>query len=171
MPQGYFKRRKRNPIDIFNKYISKIKNRASCWIWEGTLTSAGYGQFTCNGIVYYAHRFSAQLNIPNPNLLPVVRHKCDNPSCVNPAHLEYGTQKDNVRDMYLRNRNNNTNAPRGEKNCNSILTKEQVIQIRKQYIPGINQYNKSNSSILMSKFNISPGCFYPIINRKTWKHI
>lgn len=28
----------------------------------------------------------------------VVRHKCDNRLCVNPEHLEYGTQGDNLND-------------------------------------------------------------------------
>lgn len=34
----------------------------------------------------------------------VVRHKCDNRRCVNPSHLEVGTQQDNVDDMWERNR-------------------------------------------------------------------
>ena len=37
----------------------------------------------------------------------VVRHKCDNPRCINPEHLEVGTQADNNADMKLRGRARN----------------------------------------------------------------
>lgn len=48
----------------------------------------------------------------------VVRHKCDNPKCINPNHLELGTRKDNAHDRDTRGRNK------------SFLTKEIVLKIR-----------------------------------------
>lgn len=54
----------------------------------------------------------------------VIRHKCDNPICCNPAHLEAGTQKDNVRDMVDRGRFVN-NSPSGEAHGNAILNNAQ----------------------------------------------
>lgn len=54
----------------------------------------------------------------------VVRHKCDNPKCCNPAHLQLGTQKDNVQDMYERGRAVN-NSPSGEAHGNAILNNAQ----------------------------------------------
>ena len=77
-----------------------------CWIWGGVKDQHGYGRvhFMTNKIK--AHRVSYEMRfgpIPDGN---IIRHKCDNPSCVNPNHLEPGTQKDNAVDMSKRGRLN-----------------------------------------------------------------
>ncbi len=54
----------------------------------------------------------------------VVRHKCDNPTCINPEHLELGTQLDNIRDSIHRDRH-----ARGERNGHARLNEEQVREI------------------------------------------
>lgn len=33
-----------------------------------------------------------------------VRHKCDNKHCINTEHLEHGTRKENIEDIYVRDR-------------------------------------------------------------------
>jgi hypothetical protein len=56
------------------------------------------------GKFYLLHRFIyEQMFGPiAPGL--VVRHKCDNSLCINPEHLELGTQKQNMADMIKRGR-------------------------------------------------------------------
>lgn len=77
-----------------------------CWEWCGSRFSSkmDYGRFVFKGENYKAHRAAYEAWVgPIPEGL-VVRHKCDNPPCINPDHLELGTHKDNVRDMMERGR-------------------------------------------------------------------
>lgn len=76
-----------------------------CMEWRGAVNPDGYGvirrvPFRGN----LAHRASYRDYHSTPIEGMVVRHKCDNRTCVNPAHLELGTQRDNVRDMDERGR-------------------------------------------------------------------
>ena len=74
-----------------------------CWLWTGGKT-AGYGDITMKGLDRYTHRISWILtNGPIPEGL-WVRHKCDNPTCVNPAHLELGDAQENAGDRERRGR-------------------------------------------------------------------
>ena len=52
------------------------------------------------------HRLVAQAFLPNPNDLPVVMHKDDNPSNNHINNLRWGTYKDNTQDMINKGRDN-----------------------------------------------------------------
>lgn len=65
----------------------------------------GYGRIDRGGRELLLHRYVYSITfgiILEPGM--VVRHKCDNPSCINPEHLELGTQLENMQDKILRNR-------------------------------------------------------------------
>lgn len=81
-----------------------IRKPDDCWPWQGCRNSKGYGQFGMNRQHYLAHRLSYTVHFgPIPSGLCVL-HRCDNPICVNPAHLYAGTHKDNMRDKITKNR-------------------------------------------------------------------
>lgn len=70
-----------------------------CWIWTGYRLPDGYGTFaaTWNGNKVMAHRWAYEALVgPIPNGL-VLDHLCRVPACVNPAHLEPVTHRENVR--------------------------------------------------------------------------
>jgi hypothetical protein len=79
-----------------------------CWPWLGSLNSKGYGQLSYKDQKLRAHAISFDLH---GGVLPVVigarsvvMHTCDNPICVNPAHLVGGTQSQNMKDAVSKGR-------------------------------------------------------------------
>ena len=88
------------------RFWKNVKKTESCWIWTGSKVF-GYGQLSVYGrgkANIRAHRLSWLLH---HGVIPVglcVLHHCDNPTCVNPAHLFLGTLKDNSRDMFTKQR-------------------------------------------------------------------
>lgn len=90
-------------VRIDERFWSKVDRSGECWVWTGA-KSKGYGIFCALGrTAVRAHRVSWWLEhgaLPTAHVL----HKCDNPSCVRPAHLFLGTDLDNARDRAAKRR-------------------------------------------------------------------
>lgn len=99
----------------------------------------------------------------------IVRHTCDNPSCINPEHLLLGTQKDNMKDMRIRSRENYSKNEvhrikhLGEKNANAKLTEKQARRIKVD--------KKTSTKELMKIFGLAKSSICRIRSGKSWKHI
>lgn len=69
---------------------------ARCWLWDGSHSGQGYGQFWGNGRTEWAHRVVYEALVgPIPDGLQI-DHLCRNPGCVNPGHLEVVTSRENT---------------------------------------------------------------------------
>lgn len=80
-------------------------HKTGCWVWQRSRhCTGGYGQLNIGGRPMLAHRFSWERT--NGKIPPgmQVMHKCDNPACVRPGHLELGTNLDNIIDKRRKGR-------------------------------------------------------------------
>lgn len=136
-----------------------------CWEWLASKhgTYREYGVFSVNGHRTGAHRYSWELhNGPIPEGLDVL-HRCDNPGCVNPAHLWLGTHAENMIDKA--NKGRVVIEPlRGSNHPLSKLTPEKVIRMRS--LKGIMTHRE-----MSREFGVSTCVVSRIINRLMWKHI
>jgi hypothetical protein len=75
----------------------EVTSEDGCWLWTRSPTSGGYGQFRDgSGRTVHAHRVAYRLLVgPVPTGL-VLDHLCRTKLCVNPAHLEPVTQRENT---------------------------------------------------------------------------
>jgi hypothetical protein len=136
-----------------------------CWNWQAA-SWVGYGQFRANGKMIRAHRFSYELHHgPIPKGQHVC-HSCDNPSCVNPAHLFLGTPAENAADSKAKGRTlSSAKSHPGELHGRAILTRQVVLEIRKRHAAGERQV------VLAAQYGLSKGGIAQVVHYRTWKHI
>ena len=150
----------------FEDYISPEPN-SGCWLWDGgnVKTQKGYYPIGVNGKTKQVHRFAYERYrgpVP-PGLL--VCHTCDVRCCVNPDHLFLGTQKENMIDAMSKGRCRGMFLS-GESNRQSKLTKNQVIEIRSNYVPYKNSARK-----LAERFGVARETVQDIISGRKWASI
>lgn len=126
-----------------------------CWLYGGAQDGAGYG------ISWFgrAHRVSWEVhNRPIPEGL-VVMHRGDVTSCINPAHLQVGTQQENNDDKVRKGR---ARALRGEEAANAKLTSAQVMAIR---------LSRSATRELVEEYGVSQTLVDGIRRGRLWRHL
>lgn len=136
-----------------------------CVLYTGYLDRNGYGykSQTSKG-ERFVHR---QVFLDAYGYLPpVVRHACDNPTCIEPTHLIGGTQADNMKDMKKRQRRRGITAVYGETHGCSILTEDQVKEIKARYLP-----RKITQKMLASEYGVSQWTIRAITQGRLWKHL
>jgi len=98
---------KKSPLERFTEKVETQPD--GCWAWTAAHNEGGYGRFGANGKVYAAHRWSYEYHVaPIPEGLDLDHTchtddkecpggvECVHRRCVNPAHLEPVTRKENI---------------------------------------------------------------------------
>lgn len=131
-------------------------------MWMGAKTSKGYGGIQQGGKGsphLLAHRVAyAQAYGAIPDGMNVL-HSCDNPWCVNPAHLRSGTQSENIKEAFDKGRKFSP-ARSGEANAKSKLNEEKVRMIRANPAIGHKQ--------MADMLGVSPNCVRGVRIGRTW---
>lgn len=124
---------------------------SNCENWTGCVKN-GYGWRTWKRATTTAHRIefckANGLELVDIEGL-MVRHKCDNPLCINPEHLEIGTHQDNMNDMISRGRGFRK------------FSENVVEAIKREYVHGS---SSCGSTALAKKYGISQGHAFQIIH-------
>lgn len=144
-------------------FWSKVDKRGpdDCWPWMACKTPAGYGQFTGGGSRRIAHRISFELAYET--VLPsdsFVCHTCDNPQCVNPAHLMAGTHTDNMRDMHNKSRHMH-----GDKHYLAKLNDDAVREIRLRILM------QHKIAAIAKDYGVTRMAIMQIKTGRSWKHV
>jgi hypothetical protein len=151
------------PRPIEERFWSKVEMGMDCWVWTGAATNAGYGLLGRGAGVrsnVLAHRLSWEIHFGA--ILPrlEVCHHCDNPRCVNPAHLFVGTHKENFADASRKGR-----MSRGESHYKSKFKEADVIEIRRRGAAG------ETEESIADLFDVSRTAIHKVLARKNWKHL
>lgn len=129
---------------------------AECWPWHGDQDKDGYGVFVWYGKRRGAHTLALEFSTGEHKAEGLdTRHSCDNPPCVNPAHLSFGTRQENVQDMISRGRE----ARQGK------LSDSQIIEIRERRAAGARQID------LAQQYGVSGGQISMIVRGHRWPEV
>lgn len=143
------------------RFWKKVDRRGpdECWEWKAAFCSGGYGHLRVNKRLISAHKFSYELHFGPLNGLFCL-HKCDNPKCVNPAHLFTGTQAENIEDMREKGR-----VAHGKTHYLSKLTPNRIEAAR--------LYRKNGWSFMKiaKRFNVSEPSLWRALNGRSWKSV
>jgi hypothetical protein len=129
-----------------------------CWEWVGSRYGNRYGKFYCGlGKSIGAHQYMMFLQTGEFPKLDVL-HSCDNPPCVNPAHLRLGTKKENTQDMIKKGRAGVV----GSRNWSAKLKAEDVLEIRA---------SSEDRRLLAARFGVCKEHIDSVKRGSRWAHI
>jgi len=165
-----------------------------CWTWTGRVNALGYGKVKAGKVEKLAHRVAYELACGPVPKGEGVLHRCDNPPCVNPAHLFHGTDADNAADKAAKGR---CQPNAGERNGRARLVAEQVLDIRSAHDSGrmtardlaerngrarlvaeqvldirsAHDSGRMTARDLAERYGVSTGAIESITRRKNWRHL
>lgn len=155
--------RKPNTIeDFYKRHTPNWEDTVTCWPWNGTIGTRGYGEFVMEGRLYLAHVFSFRHYHLDGKEIPEgfeICHSCDNPPCISPFHLFTDTHQGNMLDASGKGRLSNKKIIRHER-----LSLTLACEIRRLYAEG-----RWSQSDLADIWEVDVVTICAIVNNKIWK--
>lgn len=157
-----------------------------CWEWpKSRNVQTGYGQMGYyedgKHCVFTSHRVSLTLARGAPDLPTAsALHTCDNRGCFNPEHLYWGTQADNIADMFSRGRQQDYNREHqsGEKHWTYLRGSDSLLRGEQCHSAKLTEdavrYIRASSERpidLARMFSVNYGAVWAIKSGRTWKHV
>lgn len=127
----------RTPVLVGDSYNERLRRIGwdvaanGCWVWRGSRNTSGYGQVAVNNRPIITSRAAYAAWVAPLAAGDVVCHRCDNPPCINPAHLFVGDRATNNQDMAAKRR-----VAHGERHKWMRLTDDDVRAIRDRFAEG-----------------------------------
>jgi hypothetical protein len=148
--------------DPVARFWSNVDRRGAeeCWPWTASKTEDGYGYFVDrHSGLDRAHRYSYYLAAGAFPVELFVLHRCDNPPCVNPAHLFLGTVLDNARDAVSKGR-----QARGSRNGNAKVSEDDV-----RWMRWARAYSGASAPAIARVLGLTKGHVDGIISGRAWR--
>ena len=147
-------------VFLDSKLIMLRPDIGPCAQWTGCKDRSGYPLYCPQGhTMIRAHRAVCEIFYGRMGRL-IATHRCDNPSCVHPAHLRPGTEKSNGEEAKERRR-----STIGARNKHAVLTEAQVREI-------VRRRRKGESACLLAvEFNVKMLAIQRIMRGETWQHL
>ena len=145
-----------------DRFYRQVKKTDTCWIWIGCKDRDGYGKFrgeVAGEMFNKAHRYSYALHTGDLLVGMQALHSCDNPSCVNPAHLSSGTNADNMRDKIQKGRHK---VPFGSATYQAVLTEEDAEKILA---------DPRSYAAIAADYNVKASTIGSLKQRHSWRHV
>lgn len=139
---------------------TKIDEISGCWNWVKAKDQDGYGSVRFGGKQRRAHRVSYEVHIEPVPRDARVCHRCDNPACINPAHLFLGSQAENISDMVAKGR-----QARGQRVSTAKLNESDIFAIRDA------DGGRGLHTALAKKHGVSSQQIADIRAGKCWAHL
>lgn len=170
------------PANTYAALLERLHSRiargepGACWPFTGKCDADGYGLISWKRRSRRATRvlWESLHGSIAPGL--VVRHRCDQPGCCNPAHLQLGTPSENVGDAVKRGRMaRGDRSPRrryperfplGEQVTTSRLDAAKVYAMRAAHVAGEANYRQ-----LALRYGVSPPAARKAVLGLSWRHL
>jgi DNA-binding MarR family transcriptional regulator len=135
-------------------------NERHCRFWMAAPDSDGYGRLYIQKKTRKAHRLVHAIYKGDPGEFEVVRHACNNRMCVEEAHIEGGTHKQNKEDSMRAGTHT-----KGIQINTAKLTERQAAQCIALDDEG------ASVKLIARKFGVTESTIHRVLNGTTWRHL